>query len=127
MSLINPLVERLTSELAKSLLSGSLLDITDIVVFGASIMEQSFSDTSDTESKWLDSGAIVDVHERATSGDDTAQMITRLPAIITEFQANADKTLFVIHWGGNDVSRDGPYPGGAATMEANMRSMLDDI
>ncbi|GLQ31652.1 hypothetical protein GCM10007876_21310 [Litoribrevibacter albus] len=104
-----------------------MLDIDTVVIFGASIMEQSFSDSEDTVSKFLDAGIFVDVFERATSGDDTTQMLAKLPAVITEFQSIAARTLFVIHWGGNDVSRDGPFPGGADTMEANMRSMLSDI
>jgi len=127
MSLISPLVGSMTNDLLESLVGSSSFDITDVVVFGASIMEQSFSNEADAESKYLDAGYTINVHERATSGDNTTQMLTRLPAIITEFQSVADTTLFAIHWGGNDISNDGPYPGGAATMEANMRSMLDDI
>jgi len=108
-------------------LTRGLLNIDTVVVFGASIMAQSFGDISGVESKFLDAGIPVDVYDRATSGDDTDAMILKLSAVISEFQPNASRTLFAIHWGGNDVSREGPYPGGASTMETNMRSMLSDI
>lgn len=103
--------------------------IDDVVIFGASIMEQSFTggNVAATEGLYAAKGATVNVHERATSGDNTTQMVSRLPDIITEFQANAERTLFVIHAGGNDVSQSGPYPGGASTLESNMRSMLQDL
>lgn len=103
--------------------------IDDVVIFGASIMEQSFSGANQqtAEQLYADKGANVNVYERATSGDNSTVMKSRLPAIITEFQANAARTLFVIHWGGNDVSQSGPYPGGAATMDANCREMLQDL
>lgn len=103
--------------------------IDDIVIFGASIMAQSFSGTSQqtTEALYATKGATVNVYERATSGDNSTQMVSRLPAIISEFQANASRTLFVIHWGGNDISQNGPYPTGADTLEANCRSMLQDL
>jgi len=103
--------------------------IDDVVIFGASIMEQSFAGANQqvTSDLYAAKGATITVHERATSGDNSTNMLAKLPALITEFQANASRTLFVIHWGGNDVSQNGPYPGGAATMEANMRSMLQDL
>ena len=103
--------------------------IDDVVIFGASIMEQSFSGANQqvTSDLYAAKGATVTVYERATSGDNTTQMVSRLPALISEFQANASRTLVVPHWGGNDVSQNGPYPGGAATMEANCRSMLQDL
>ena len=109
--------------------SGGKFPIDNVVIFGASIMEQSFAggNQSTTESLYATKGATVNVYERATSGDNTTQMLSRLPAIISEFQANASRTLFVIHWGGNDVSQSGPYSGGAATIEANCRSMLQDL
>lgn len=103
--------------------------IDDVVIFGASIMAQSFSSGNQavTEQLYANKGATVNVHERATSGDDTTTMLTRLPSLISEFQANAARTLFVIHWGGNDVSRNGPYPGGADVMRDNCRQMLQDL
>lgn len=103
--------------------------IDDVVIFGASIMEQSFSggNQGTAENLYSAKGATVNVYERATSGDNTTVMKSRLPAIITEFQDNAARTLVVIHGGGNDQSQSGPYPGGAATMEDNMRSMLQDL
>lgn len=103
--------------------------VDDVVIFGASIMEQSFSGANQqvTSDLYAAKGATITVHERATSGDNTTQMVAKLPALITEFQANAERTLFVIHWGGNDVSQGNGYPDNAATMEANMRSMLQDL
>jgi len=105
----------------------SLLPIHNVVVFGASIMNGAFEDRNDAMARFGVNGHLVAVYERATSGDDTGQMVARLPAIISEFQDRAANTLFVIHWGGNNVSRDGPYPGGASDMEAEARSMLTDI
>ncbi|WP_024602920.1 SGNH/GDSL hydrolase family protein [Pseudoalteromonas sp. TB41] len=103
--------------------------VDDVVIFGASIMEQSFSGANQqvTSNLYATKGATVNVHERATSGDNTTVMKSRLPAIISEFQPNASRTLVVIHGGGNDQSQSGPYPGGATTMEENMRSMLQDL
>lgn len=103
--------------------------IDDVVIFGASIMAQSFTSGNQavTETLYADKGATVSVHERATSGDNSTVMKSRLPAIISEFQSNAERTLFVIHWGGNDVSQSGPYPNGEATLETNCREMLQDL
>lgn len=103
--------------------------IDDVVIFGASIMAQSFtgSNQQTTEQLYAAKGATVSVHERATSGDNSTVMKSRLPAIISEFQSNAQRTLFVIHWGGNDVSQSGPYPGGASTLDTNCREMLQDL
>ena len=103
--------------------------IDDIVIFGASIVEQSFSggNQGTTENLYAAKGATVNVYERATSGDNSTVMKSRLPAIITEFQGNAARTLFVIHWGGNDVSQNGPYPGGETTLDTNCREMLQDL
>lgn len=129
MELVKPFISNLRAPIVDNLvkaITDAKLNITDVVIFGASIMEQSFSNTSDVESKFLEEGYTINVHERATSGDNTTQMLTRLPAVITEFQAIASTTLFAIHWGGNDVSQEGAYPA-AAGMEINMRSMLNDI
>lgn len=103
--------------------------IDDVVIFGASIMAQSFTGANQqaAEQLYAAKGANVTVYERATSGDNSTVMKSRLPAIITEFQANAARTLFVIHWGGNDVSQSGPYPGGATTLDTNCREMLQDL
>lgn len=103
--------------------------IDDVVIFGASIMAQSFTGANQqvTEQLYATKGANVTVHERATSGDTSTVMKSRLPALITEFQANAARTLFVIHWGGNDVSQGGEYPAAADIMDTNCREMLQDL
>lgn len=103
--------------------------IDNVVIFGASIMEQSFSGAKQqiTADLYAAKGATVNVYERATSGDNSTQMVSRLPAIITEFQDVAERTLVVMHACGNDASQNGPYPGGADVIETNMRSMLQDL
>lgn len=103
--------------------------IDNVIIFGASIMDQTSSGTNQQAMKDLYAlkGANVNVYDRATSGDDTTAMRAKLPAIITEFQDVAERTLIEIHWGGNNVSREGPYPGGATTMEADCRAMLQDL
>lgn len=109
---------------------GLLLDIDTIVVFGASIMEQSFGEFNFEQlasDAFASNSVDVAVHSRATSGDNTTQMIAKLPAIISEFSASAANTLFVIHWAGNDISQLGPYPGGATTIDTNCRAMCQDI
>ena len=35
--------------------------------------------------------------------------------------------MFVIHWAGNDISDEGPYPGGATDIDTNCRAMLADL
>jgi lysophospholipase L1-like esterase len=106
-----------------------LYDIDTVVIFGASIMEQSFSGAGEasTEALFAAQGATITVHERATSGDNTTNMLAKLPALISEFSANASKTMFVIHWAGNDISQSGPYPGGASTIDNNCRAMCQDL
>lgn len=99
--------------------------IDNVVIFGASIMEQSFSGTSQqvTSDLYATKGATVNVYERATSGDNSTAMLSRLPSIISEFQNSAARTLIVMHGPGNDSSQNGPYPGGAELMGSNMREI----
>lgn len=103
--------------------------IDDIVVFGASIMAQSFAGANEqvTKDLYAAKGATVNVHERATPGDTTDRMLSKLPALITEFSANAERTLFVIHGGGNDVSQGSGYPDNASAIDTNFRSMLQSL
>lgn len=118
------------SSYLKKAVVNSKFPIEQVVIFGASIMEQSFGGATKeqaTADLYAVKGANVTVHERATSGDNTTQMVSRLPAIISEFSSNAAKTLFVIHWAGNDVSQGSGYPSNAATIEANCTSMLQDL
>lgn len=101
--------------------------IKTVVIFGASIMEQSFGvSLSATKDLYAAKGVDVEVVEHASSGDDTNQMKSKIPTILSGL-ADPTSTLFVIHWGGNDASRRGPYPGGATTMDSNCRDMCTQI
>lgn len=108
---------------------GELFPVDDVVIFGASIMEQSFSGANQqiASDLYATNGATVSVYERATSGDNSTVMLSRLPDIITEFQGNAERTLFVMHAGGNDISQNGPYPGGDSLLDSNMRQICSMI
>lgn len=101
--------------------------IDTVVVFGASIMEQSFEyseSRQDFRDKMVANGLNINVFERATGGNDSVAMVAALPGIISEFQDRAATTLFVIHWGGNDLAN---YPANEASIEANLRGMAQDI
>lgn len=105
--------------------------ISRVVVFGASIMERSFNEeagyTELAAADFLNNGMVTEVVERATGGDITDDMVTKLPALISEFQAGVGRTMFMIHWAGGDTSRDGPYPGGADNINTNCRAMSQSL
>ncbi len=107
-----------------------IFDIDTFIVFGASIMERSFTqgfDTDDAQAKFLAYGVTANVQERATSGNDSSTMVLALPAILSEFSSVSSTSMFIMHAGGNDISDSGPYPGGASNLDTNMRSMIADM
>ncbi|ANY29576.1 hypothetical protein BOX08_gp11 [Pseudoalteromonas phage BS5] len=105
--------------------------ISRVVVFGASIMERSFNTDAGydelTAADFLNNGIVVEVIEEATGGDVTDDMITKLPALISKYQAGVGRTMFMIHWAGGDTSQDGPYPGGATNINTNCRAMAQSL
>lgn len=105
--------------------------VSRVVVFGASIMERSFNpDAGYTElaaADFLNNGMVTEVVERATGGDTTEDMVLKLPALISEFQAGVGRTMFMIHWAGGDTSQQGPYPGGADEINTNCRAMAQSL
>ncbi|AGO48499.1 putative phage tail fiber [Cellulophaga phage phi18:2] len=82
-----------------------------VVFLGASIMEITFGRNLITPnalrtSEWKAKGLNVDVYGYAFSGSTVSEIYTPLQDAMT---AHQDRTLFVIHTGGNDVSDTRPY------------------
>lgn len=99
--------------------------IKTVVVFGASIMHQSFSGkTGEVIGMYAELGANVQVFEGAEGGDTTTNMLVRLPNIIANL-TDPTSTLFVIHWAGNDISNGNGYPDNATIIDANCRDMCN--
>ena len=100
-----------------------LRPIDTMVVVGASIMHLTYenSGASDATSKFFDKGLLVDVYDRANSGDDVQDMIDKAPAIIAEFQDNAANTLVALHGPGNSLAT---YPTNAELINTGMRTLV---
>ena len=99
----------------------------NIVVIGASILEQSFYALTDASSRFIKHGVIAEVYNRATSGDTSANLLTKMPGYIAEFAGQESNTLFVLHIGGNDISQQGPYPGGSSALETNYAAIINSL
>jgi len=100
-------------------------EISEIVVFGASIMDQSFTDTQAAQSKFAAQGKNVVVNNHAIGGDKTQDMIDRIDPIIAQYASNADTTLWVLHAGGNDLRS--VYPTDEDIIDANLRIIVNKI
>lgn len=100
----------------------------NIVSISASIMDQSFTNEEEAaRSFYTEGGLAVKVHNRAVSGDVIANTLAALPANLSEFAGQEENTIFLYHGPGNNVSNDGPYPGGAVEIEAGVRKVFEDI
>lgn len=106
-----------------------LQESINVVVLGASIMDQTFRTTGAAamEAELLSKGITATVYNRAVSGHTSTQGIGVLHTALGEFAGQEHKTLFVIHTLGNDISNEGPYPGGEAGMDERYRYILNEI
>lgn len=105
-------------------------DIDNIVVTGASIMNQTFQEPTNSrkaEKAFMLSGTEVKVYNRATAGDTTTDLANKIGGYIAEFQADAAKTAFLLHIGGNDVSGAGGYPGDSASISNDINQIVDEL
>ena len=100
----------------------------DVVYVGASIMNNSVKDSSSRgtiEAALRAEGFEPKVHDKATSGWTTTDILASLNAgALDEFLPSPKSTFVVLHAGGNDVSGSGPYPGGADLLESNLEAIL---
>lgn len=101
------------------------------VIIGASIMNGTFGTEERREAFIVtlrELGVLVqDVTEYATGGWTSTSILANLPTPLADLAGYEDRTIFLVHAGGNDVSASGPYPGGAATLESNYTAILTDI
>ena len=107
-----------------------VFDIENFVVVGASIMDQAFVETVNSnaaEVTFLSNDIDVNVYNRATSGDDSAALVGKIGGYIAEFQAVASNTMFMIHIGGNNVSAGTGYPDGGTALGDDINSIIDSL
>lgn len=101
------------------------------VIMGASIMNGVFSNDERKElfkSQLTSRGILVrDVEEYATSGHTSTNTLTVLPTVISDYAGAEAQTVVILHIGGNDISSNGPYPGGATILDANYRQIIGDL
>lgn len=62
----------------------------------------------------------------ANAGDDSQDYINKLPDLLGDAQGKSN-VVVLVHGFGNDISPNGPYPGGAAVFESRMRQIVNDI
>ena len=100
-----------------------------IVVVGASIMNGAFSNTNEGV-KYLHTigSTLMDLKEFAVSGDTSSDILARIPSILSSV---SDKSLFIIHAGGNDVTQTRPFSTASGsevtTLRDNLVSMINLI
>ena len=101
------------------------------VAIGASIMNGTFGTEARREAfitKLNENGIIVqDVTEYATGGWTSTSILANLSTPLADFAGYEDRTVFIVHAGGNDVSANGPYPSGDTTLASNYEQILTDI
>ena len=100
----------------------------NVIYLGASIMDGTAKDSSarGTIEAALDAkGFQSTVYDKATSGWTTTDLLNGLnTGLLNEFTGIESDCLAIMHIGGNDVSSNGPYPGGASTLDANYRAIM---
>ena len=100
-------------------------EIDTAVVFGASIMNQSFTDTVAAQNKFAAQGKNLIVNNHAVSGDNTQEMLDRIDAVIALYVDAAATTVWIVHAGGNDLRSS--YPLDADIIDANLRLIVNKI
>lgn len=99
---------------------------SNIMFFGASIMLDANDRPADFIAMMDNAGIDVSTTSAtyANDGDTSAQYLSKLPAALSAAPAGA---LFFIHGSTNDVTQAGPYPGGATTLDTNMREVIETV
>ena len=98
-----------------------------VVFVGASILNDVYGSDLSTrnsaaEAAFAAAGATVEVYANTADGEDAGAAAQRLTDAMA---VSPDDTLFFVHTGGNNVTPNRPYPGGAATLDAQMAALAD--
>lgn len=101
-----------------------------IPVMGASIMYSAFDDTFSANAKRVeqlfeDAGVRVKLMPWAVGGNRSATTLAKTPEAIAQLNKRDLFAAPALHTGGNDVTSDGPYPGGAELIASNLNGILD--
>ncbi len=108
-----------------------ILDAATVVILGASITEGAFEEGGTTSTHMQDFAAAVGftgtLVSYAQAGDNLGDTIAKHAAAKADQVATEGSNLYIIHSGGNNVSPNRPYPGGAATMQADYTTLLGNI
>lgn len=99
-----------------------------LIMLGASItnsLVDTLSKRFTLETQLANAGYQATVFDRATGGDRANTLLTKIRdnGILDPFLPYASKCLCMIHIGGNDVTSDGPYPGYATELNAQVREI----
>ena len=106
-------------------------DYENIVFVGASIIEGSFGRDLTTPNtiatqEFRSAGINVDVYGYGFSGATASEIASNLLAAMSSF---TDKTLFIVHGGGNDVTSNRPFSGmtqpAIDTVSADYQTLVD--
>jgi len=104
----------------------------DVVSLGASILTGSYSVASNiTEFKRtaaLGGLNVTNFYDYAIGGYTTTDTLTKsLPLLLSERADTAYKTKVLLHTIGNNVSQNGPYPGGSSTIESELTEIIEQL
>ncbi len=108
-----------------------ILDAATVVILGASITAGSFEEGGTTATYMQDFAAAVGftgtLVSYAQAGDNLGDTIAKHATAKSDQSASEGSNLYIIHSGGNNVSPNRPYPGGAAAMQADYTTLLGNI
>lgn len=107
----------------------NVVGVVNVVLIGASIINNSIDSAykrGDMERWFAASGVIATVYDRANGGETSGDLYARMSDLLAEFDGQQSNTVFVMHIGGNDVSTQGPYPGGYTSLNNNVRGIIND-
>ncbi|MEL6479062.1 MAG: fibronectin type III domain-containing protein, partial [Pseudomonadota bacterium] len=105
-----------------------VLDAQNVIILGASIMVDAFENVPNESVHYAEAmGFTGTLQPRATGGHDSADTLTALNAAQAEFSGSAGQNFYIVHTGGNNVSANRPYPGGAAELETDLTTLFNDI
>lgn len=108
--------------------------VARVEIFSASILDQAFTNdivgTAEAAfSKYLENCGLSGVTVNSTyanSGHDSADYVAKLPNLLTAI-SGVPNVCVIMHGPGNDITNNGPYPGGASTMQSNMTTVASGI
>lgn len=111
-------------------LSG-VLDAANVVILGASISEEGFEDLNGVRPGiarlFADLGFTGTLHSYANGGDRVNDAIFQHAAARADLAADEGDNLYVVHIGGNNVTANRPYPGGAETFSADYATLMANV